>query len=288
MPKTKLIIFEGIPGSGKSTAATHLEEDLKGKGLTARFWHEGDFDHPADFEGIARLSESEYQHLLSRFPKWTGYFNEQLTIRGTDYLLKYRKLQHLHPQEIPGSLVDELFQYDVYDGLPMEQYCRLALDRWQDFVLDAENLDQITILECCFLQNPLTVMLARHDANPQFARKQIEGIVEIIAPLEPLVIYLHPYNVRTALEHVRAERPKEWADFVIAYLTGQAYGKAHGLSGYEGVIQFYEMRQKLEVEMLQGLSVSSWVFEHSGTDWERCDKAIIDFVEPGNQRAPDG
>ncbi|MFT3891022.1 MAG: hypothetical protein QM730_05260 [Anaerolineales bacterium] len=279
MPKTKLILFEGIPGSGKSTAATHLEEYLKSKGLTVRFWREGNFDHPADFEGVARLSESGFQALLTRYPEWTAFLHEQLTIRGADYLLKYRKLQHLHPQEIPPSLIDELSHLDVYDGLPMEEYCRLALDRWQDFARDMENSGQITLLECCFLQNPLTVMLARHDADPLLARKQIADISDVIAPLNPLVIYLHPQNVRTALEHVRAERPKEWADFVTWYLTGQAYGKSHDLHGYEGVIQFYEMRQKLEVEILKKLPIPSMVLEHSGADWEHNDKAIINFAE---------
>lgn len=225
------------------------------------------------------MSEAEYQGLLTRYPELIPFIHEQLTIRGADHLLKYRKLQQLHPQEVPQSLVDEVSRSDVYDGLPMEEYCRLALDRWQDFVRDMENSDQITLLECCFLQNPLTVMLARHDASPQAARKQIADIADIIAPLNPLVIYLHPQNARAALEHVRAERPKEWADFVTWYLTGQAYGTSHDLHGYEGVIQFYEMRQKLEVEILKGLPVPSLVLEHSGMNWERNDKAIINFVE---------
>lgn len=280
MPKTKLIVFEGVPGSGKSTAATHLEEFLKGQGLTVRFWREGDFDNPADFEGIARLSEFEYQDLLSRFPELTASFHKRLTVRGGDYLLKYRKLQQTHPQEVHPSLIDELARYDVYDGLPMEEYCRLALDRWRDFTQSAERSDEITLLECCFLQNPLTVMLARHDADPWLARKQISDIVRIVKGLNPLVIYLHPHNVRGGLEHVRAERPKEWADFVIWYLTGQEYGKTHGLHGYEGVIQFYEMRQALEVEILKGLSIPSLILEHSSTDWDRWDREIISFVSP--------
>ena len=84
--------------------------------------------------------------------------------------------------------------------------------------------------------------------------------------------------MRAALEHVYAERPKEWSDFVIWYLTGQEYGKAHNLSGYEGVIQFYEMRQKLEVEMLRGLPIQQLVIEHSGNEWERCNSDIVEFI----------
>jgi hypothetical protein len=140
--------------------------------------------------------------------------------------------------------------------------------------------DEVTLLECCFLQNPLTVLLARHDADPQVARRQVEKVAEIIRALNPLVIYLQPKVVTHALEHVRAERPKEWADFVTWYLTEQKYGKTHNLEGYDGVIQFYEMRQKLELEILRSLPLDQLVIEHSGNEWERCSNEIINFVNP--------
>jgi hypothetical protein len=202
------------------------------------------------------------------------------SIRGDDYLLKYRKIQHLHTEKVAQSLADELSRLDVYDGLPMDEYCRLALDRWQDFCDAAKDSDEVTLMECVYLQNPLTVMLARHNADPQVARQHIERITEIIRALNPLVIYLHPQDVKTALLRVHAERPKEWADFVIWYLTEQEYGKAHNLSGYEGVIQFYTMRQKLELGILRSLPIEQLVIEHSGDEWQRCDEEIANFVQP--------
>ena len=136
----------------------------------------------------------------------------------------------------------------------------------------------MTILECCLLQNPLTVLLARHDADPQAAREHIASIAAIIQPLHPLAIYLSPLDARAALDRVRAERPAEWADFVTWYLTGQAYGQTHAVAGWEGVIQFYEMRQKLEVELLAGLPLPSLLIEHAGQEWDRCNAEIVRFV----------
>lgn len=278
--QSKLIIFEGIPGSGKSTAAVTLQNFLESKGVPSHFWREGDFDHPADFEGIARLSESQFEEFLSHYPELVELIREHASIRGDDYLLKYRKLQNLHPQKVDRSLVDELSLLDVYDGLPMDEYCRLALDRWQDFCDVSQNSDEVTLMECVYLQNPLTVMLARHDADSQVAHQHIERLTDIIRELNPLVIYLQPQDVKATLLHVHAERPKEWADFVIWYLTGQEYGKAHNLSGYEGVIKFYEMRQKLEVEILRSLPIQQLVIEHSGNEWEQCNDDIANFVQP--------
>jgi len=278
--KSKLILFEGIPGSGKTTAAINLQSFLETNHVPSRFWREGDFDHPADFEGIACLTNAGFQDFALRYPEMLALFQEHTSIRGNDHLLKYRKMQHLHPQKTNQILMDELSHLDVYDGLPMEVYCRLALDRWQDFCQAAMNSDEVTLLECCFLQNPLTVLFARHDADLQFARHHIEKLAEIIRVLNPLLVYLQPQNVTRALQHVRGERPKAWADFVTWYLTEQEYGKKHNLKGYEGVIQFYEMRQKLELEILPGLPMQQLVIKHSGHEWERCNKEILGFVSP--------
>lgn len=278
--QSKLILFEGIPGSGKSTAAVTLQDFLESKGIPSRFWREGDFDHPADFEGIARLSKPQFEELLDRHPMLIEIVREHASIRGGDHLLQYRKIQRLYPEKVEPSFVEELSCLDIYDGLPMEEYCRLALDRWQDFCESAIVSGEVSLMECVYLQNPLTVMLARHDADPQVVRQHIERLTDIIRKLNPLIIYLHPQDAKTTLLHVHAERPKEWADFVIWYLTGQEYGKAHHLSGYEGVIKFYEMRQKLEVEILRSLPIQQRVIEHAGGEWEWCNNEMIDFVQP--------
>ena len=278
--QSRLILLEGVPGSGKSTAGATIQRFLESSHIPSRFWREGDFDHPADFEGIARLSGSQFEDLLLRYPELVELIREHTSVRGDDYLLKYRKIQRLHSEKIDQSFVDEMSRLDVYDGLPMEEFCHLALGRWLDFCQAAKDLEEVTLMECCFLQNPLTVLLARHNADPHIVRRHIEKMTGIIRSLDPLVIYLHPKNVTDALQHVRAERPKEWADFVIWYLTEQEYGRVHNLKGYEGAIQFYLMRQKLEVEILRSLTIRHIVIEHSGNEWERCNNEIIDFIRP--------
>lgn len=273
-----LILIEGIPGSGKSSAGAFVLDLLAQQGMAARFWREGDFDHPADFEGVAGLSQAHYRDLLARHPDLAPLFQQYTAVRGADYLVSYRKLQHHHPAVMPQVLRDELAQHDVYDGLPLADYYRLALDRWHDFGRAAAQSDTVNIFECCFLQNPLTGLLARHNADPKIARQHIANIAAIIQPLQTLVIYLAPRNVRATLDRVRAERPNQWAAFVIWYLTGQAYGQNRLVAGWEGVVQFYQMRQRLEVELLAELPLRSLVIEHAGQEWAHCNAEISRFV----------
>lgn len=49
----KLIIVEGLPGSGKSTTAQIIYDILKEKGISTEFYCEGNYNHPADFDGVA-------------------------------------------------------------------------------------------------------------------------------------------------------------------------------------------------------------------------------------------
>jgi hypothetical protein len=52
------------------------------------------------------------------------------------------------------------------------------------------------------------------------------------------------------------------------------------LEGYEGVIQFYKMRQKLELGILRGLHMQQLVIENSGYEWERWGNEMVDFISP--------
>lgn len=46
MRRTRLILTEGIPGSGKSTTAQFLARQLAGNGVVGRWWHEEEVGHP--------------------------------------------------------------------------------------------------------------------------------------------------------------------------------------------------------------------------------------------------
>jgi adenylylsulfate kinase-like enzyme len=98
MSSPKLILLEGIPGSGKSSAGEFVQGLLQRQGLAVRFWREGDFDHPADFEGVAGLSEGYYRELLARFSHLAALIQQHTAMRGADFLVSYRKLQYTPPR----------------------------------------------------------------------------------------------------------------------------------------------------------------------------------------------
>jgi hypothetical protein len=48
------------------------------------------------------------------------------------------------------------------------------------------------------------------------------------------------------------------------------------LSGFEGVIRFYEMRRKFEADIIRKLPIR----EHSSKEWEFCETEIVRFINP--------
>jgi len=264
MAGPRLILVEGIPGSGKTSTACYVRDRLERHGAPARLFLEGDWDHPADFESVACLTEADLADLRARFPDHEGFLAQHARQDNGMWFFSYRRL-HAEHEGAPDALLDALAQFDVYN-LPAERFQALLSAKWRRFVADAIGGDAVYVFECCFLQNPITTLLAYHNLPADSVRRYIGTLAEIVRPLAPHLIYLARRDVAETLEAVRRERPPAWADHVIRYLTGQAYGEAHDLRGFDGVIEFYARRQALELELLPSLPFSATAIADVG-DW---------------------
>ena len=71
MLNTKLVLIEGLPGSGKSSSTLHLGKILQQQGIHCRYFREGDHPHPID------CLDFEIKGLTSRMvPLWATFVNE--------------------------------------------------------------------------------------------------------------------------------------------------------------------------------------------------------------------
>jgi hypothetical protein len=276
--KTKLIIVEGIPGTGKSLTASFIKELLDKNHIQSILYQEGNLDHPADYESVACLDDAEYDNLLLKYNKNRDLLSKNVIKKGNDYFFCYRKMK----QDSNTNLSDELFKalskYDVYD-LSLEKYNKICKARWKEFVKSSKSNHLLSIFECCFLQNPLSTMLARHNADQSYINQYIMDLTEIINDLNPVLIFLYQDSVKKTFEKVIPERPKEWLDFVIGYVTQQEYGKVHQLEGFEGLVKFYEALRTLEVDIFKTLPFKKLFIDNSGLNWDKCHQDIEIFLK---------
>jgi hypothetical protein len=273
---TKLILVEGIPGSGKTSAAQHIAAHLAGCGFETALYLEGDWDHPADFESVACLDADQFRQLKVRFPQQSEFLDSQVQVQDGDYFLSYHKIAHEFQDRIPPTLIEALSVYEIYE-LPVAKFRRLLLRNWREFATNAAQGNQVYIFECCFLQNPLTFYLGRNDEPLPDAQAFVLELADSIQSLETRLVYLHPGEVADTLQRVAAERPPEWLELVISYHTQQGHGLSQGWQGFEGTVKFYQMRQSIELDLLEKMPFPALCLKH--TTWDQDYTRIEQFLE---------
>lgn len=264
----KLYILEGIPGSGKTTTAMWLAKVLSEQGKDTHLFLEGNPEHPADYESVACLNENQLLELEKEFP----FIRDFAVNKDKWFFIQYASLSESNP-----DLHKALQKFDVYE-LSVENFCEVTLLRWQEFVELAETEDKVYVLECCFLQNPFTFLLAKHNVSAEVIFTHIEKIAIKIANLDPVILYFEQDNIKESLDRVRKERSEEWFEFLTWYYTGQKYGQSQGLAGAPGVLHFLEERKRLEKRCLEQLESKSIILNNSNFDWDMCKKQILAYI----------
>lgn len=242
----RLYLIEGLPCSGKSTTAGYVASLLR---EPVCFVDEGTGNHPADYEF----------HALAPAGLVGG---ESCIVPLSEY---------------SGEMFDRLLPYKIYDFLPWEVEKPLMLDKWRQFVAGAQG-DTRYVFNCVFLQNPMCETMMRFGFPAEVSEAYIGEIARIIAPMEPVVIYLQNEDVAASVEKTAGERPG-WLEGVIDYHVNGAYGKSIGAEGFDGYIRCLRERQQRELRMLERLPVNRLVVKNPQRDWESARESIRRFVE---------
>ncbi|OZB96182.1 hypothetical protein [Paenibacillus sp. XY044] len=280
MSQTKLILVEGIPGSGKTSTARYIKGLLDAHGKDNQLYLEGDLNHPADYESVACLDGSEYELLLNKYPELIDTI-ALFTQNVRKYqLIYYGKLQQHISMEKNKSLIDELAGFDVYNG-SLDRYQELIIERWTEFVTYAQQTERIVILECCFLQNPLTMMLGRFNQSQQMITEFMKRLETIIQPLNPKIIYFYQDDIRSTINRVIQERSDDWLCHITWYFTEQGYGKANGYHGVDGLCEVLKERKKYELAIMDQLKIAKLTMNNTEFDGESLLQEVRGFLDVG-------
>lgn len=117
----------------------------------------------------------------------------------------------------------------------------------------------------------LFLMAARFDDIAVYC----EALVQIIAPLRPLVIYLRQEDVAHAMRTICAERGEAWVKYQVDWKLKGPYAMRRKLSGAEGLIALYQDYRRMTDALFERLALDKLVIENSERDWPRYNGQIL-------------
>jgi hypothetical protein len=278
--KTKLILIEGIPGSGKTSTARYTHDWLVKKGIKTAMYLEGNLDHPADYESVACLKPKALEQIAAQYPTQWEQVQKYSTGRAGETFIKFQKMRiELGEESIPDTLIHELGRYEIYNGLSLADFSRVAKEYWVEFTGKARKEEHVYLFECCFLQNPITNFLGRHNSDFMSLKSYLAQTAKVIEPLHPALVYLDPGDVTATLQHAVDTRPAEWYKGLTEYITGQGFGKAHQLEGLSGIARFYEIMRETQISFLERWQGPRLCIENAGENWEITYQRLAEFLD---------
>jgi hypothetical protein len=276
--KNRLILVEGIPGSGKSTIARKIKEYFESKDIKVNLFNEGDW-HPTDLAWSAYITLGDYKELLENNQEYAEAIKCNTKLEEDYAIVAYTKLEFSSKED---KLLKYFEQHEVYDGkVSLDTFKRIHFKRWEQFAKDIEG-DTVVIFECSYLQNHVNELMGFHNEDVSFIMDYMINLIKIVESLNPMLIYLTQPSVYETIQRVAKERVsqdkskwQDWIDLVIKYVECSPYGKNHKLNGFKGVIEFFEARKKIELVVIDKLSVDKVIIDNPEYNWEDVYKQVL-------------
>lgn len=262
---SRLILVEGLPGTGKTTLAQSLAASLQASGCEVDLYLEGDL-HPVDLQWTSLLPPDLYDKALDdlrqcwlrspQFEPWETILSRlrKLSVieRGR-VLTAYTKLDFRDVTMWDG--VDVFREHEIHDGrVSVTEFCDTYLRRWQRF---AGNNDQATfIFECAFFQCIVTELLGHHLADENTILDFLAELIDPVRHMKPEIRYIRAANYADCVRAAGETRPN-WLPGVINWVETSPYGQENNLRGFDGMMDFFRRRHEIERSAMDRLGLTT-------------------------------
>ena len=200
----RLILLEGLPGTGKTTNSYKLFEQMVRNGRDVRWLHEVSQPHPTLFFSESCFTKEEYRLFAEEYPQAAGILESIAEVRastvGIDYLTASRKI----PGQEEAVWYQALLQYDAMD-FPLERYEPAALEKWEAFVNAALQNEEIYILDSSIFQYQIFTYLLNGAEYPRLAGF-VHDVMKLLKPLRPALIYLYREKTEDSIAFMEKQR----------------------------------------------------------------------------------
>jgi len=251
MIESRLIIVEGIMGSGKSTMSRYLARQI------------------ARTEKDSKLFVSEF------IPHESSERNRPGFLSFADLLARVDRQPN--PTEAVRVLRGRSENWNSFwSTVTPAEISSLSQSSWQDFVRKADSTKAVNVFDGQFFAGDLTALMLLDEPFSKL-QKFLDRIIEISKPLNPVIIYLRPAEVDHLLRRTVAVRGPGWAQAQLGKVDAP-YCRRRGLAGREGWIKLYENFRLTTDDLFRSLSVPKTQIEMTLGDWKGSKRTARDFL----------
>ena len=288
--KNRLILLEGLPGTGKSTDSFRLYEQLICNGKKAHWIHEVSQPHSTLFFTESCLTKEEYQNYTKKYPQIAKLFDEAAEIRkttvGIDQETVSRKWQgtcNTDPKE--EAWYQELLRYDAFPG-SLDRYEGQALEKWEAFTEKVlRDEDTVYIMDSGIFQYQIFTYLLK-DAPYERLETFVRKIAECIKPLDPILFYLYREHTEDSIEYLKQQRGVE--DLISTWQRDQE--EPYYQNKQKDVTAFYDFLKdyaKYAEALFENLTIDKRKIEISGNDWRSYEDLMLKELQITRIDEPD-
>jgi DNA polymerase III delta prime subunit len=261
---TKVLLFEGIPGSGKTTLAKKTKEYLEKKGYDVTIFHEGDI-HPIDLAWCSYMDKDTFSECVDQFPHLQEDILKHTDIKDNQYITAYTKVKIRDRKDV--AFYQLFSRHEIYKFDNLDTFKNIHRKLYRYFNTHHDN-KTIYIFECVLLQNHLNELILRYNKSFDYCVNYFNTLLDELNQVDLKIIHLQQKDVHRDISKIIAERtpetmniPKNWVDLVVDYLDRQPYSKKLGYQGVKGVYKYYENRQEIEKKLLPMLHTTVYPIE---------------------------
>lgn len=149
-------------------------------------------------------------------------------------------------------------------------------ERWSKLVKEIDQSDCVYVMEGCLYQ-----MIIRYFFNTNYPLEKItkfyDRIMEIIAPVNPTIVFLYKEDVKASFEQAFAVRGDRWKNIILDP-EGDGYFTTHEYTGDDSTFAMYEHYQQVANAMFERYQGNKIKLCTSDGEWSKHHQELAEFL----------
>lgn len=284
MMDTRLIMLEGLPGTGKSTNSYFLNMQLAFNGKSVKWIHEVARPHPTLFFSEASFTYEEYDIFLKTYPEVEQVLNQIAVFRKNTVGIDLLEIEWNHLDIINENAYQALQKFDVWT-FSLDKYAEVTLEKWAFFTEKILNeKTEVYLLDSSIFQFQIFSFLLKN-APYEDLNQFVHNLINIVKPLKPNLIYFYRENAEDTISYLEKIRGTQFMESIWERDKFEPYycSKPKGAEGHKQFLRDYANIAKKLFETVDCRKIS---IEITSQDWKSYENKMLSFLGTERKSSP--